>query len=70
MSRRQKPHQQPKPAAPVPTAEEEALAYLVNDKGLKKKEAQAAVDRFGAAKILANRNKERDEELAALLAKK
>lgn len=58
------------PAAPLPTVDEEALAYLVNDKGLKKEEAQAAVDRFGAAKIIANRNKERDEELAALLAKK
>jgi len=56
------------PATPLPTAEEEALAYLVSDKGLKKKEAQAAVERFGAQKVLAKREEERNAELEALLA--
>jgi hypothetical protein len=57
----------PEPAKPLPTADEEAAAYL-KEKGLSDEEAKAAVERFGAAAIFAKRHQERDAELNALLA--
>jgi hypothetical protein len=62
----------PEPApAPekMPTPEELATEYLTST-GLSAEEAKGAVERFGAAKILAKKNANLDVELDALLAKK
>lgn len=57
----------PEPEKPAPTPEELATEYL-EEKGMSAGEAGAAIERFGAAKILQNKNAERDAELKALLA--
>ena len=59
----------PEPPAPVKTAAEEATEYLVST-GLSKTEAEGAVERFGAEKILAKKTAALDSELDALLAPK
>jgi hypothetical protein len=59
----------PEPVKAAPTPEELAGEYL-KSKGLSPKEAQAAIERFGAAKILAKKNQELQEELDALVAPK
>lgn len=53
----------------LPTPEELATDYLKST-GLSDSEAKAAVERFGAAKILQKKNAALDSELEALLAKK
>jgi hypothetical protein len=57
------------PPVPEPTPEEQAAEYLVST-GLSQKEADAAVERFGARKILAKKQTALDAELDALLGKK
>lgn len=56
----------PEPVEAPPTPEELAAAYL-KEKGMKPGEAKAAIERYGAAKILQEKNAERDAELKALL---
>ncbi len=59
----------PEPAKPAPTPEELATEYL-KQTGLSDAEAAGAVERFGAAKILAKKNAALDAELDALVAPK
>lgn len=58
----------PEPAKPEPTVAEQAEEYLKST-GLSDAEAKAAVERFGAAKILQKKNAALDQELDALLKK-
>jgi hypothetical protein len=58
----------PEPEKPAPTPEELAAEYL-KEKGMSEGEATAAIERFGAAKVLQKKNAEREAELDALLAK-
>jgi hypothetical protein len=57
----------PEPVEPAPTPEALATEYL-KEKGMSEGEAKAAIERFGAAKILQKQVAERDAELNALLA--
>jgi len=50
----------------VPTPEEDAAAYFVG-LGMTQKDAEGQVERFGAARVLAMRDKKLDEELANLV---
>jgi hypothetical protein len=54
--------------APVkaPTLEEQAAAYF-ESKGYSAEDAQAQVEKFGAVRVLAQRDKELDDQLAAAL---
>jgi len=63
------PEAAPAPEVPekAPTPEELATEYL-KEKGMTTGEATAAIERFGAAKILFKKNAEREGELDALLA--
>jgi hypothetical protein len=63
------PEAAPAPEVPekAPTPEELAAEYL-KEKGMSAGEATAAIERFGAAKILQKKNAEREGELDALLA--
>jgi len=56
----------PEPEKPAPTPEELAVEYL-KATGLSASEADGAVERFGAAKILQQKNAALDAELNALL---
>lgn len=58
---------EPVKAEVVATPEETAVAYLVS-KGTNEADAEAHVAKFGAARILAARDKELDAELQASLA--
>ncbi len=60
--------QAPEPEKPAPSLAEQAEEYLKST-GLSEAEAAAAVERFGAAKILAKKNAALDQELDALLKK-
>lgn len=63
------PVKAPEPEKPAPTPEELAAEYLVST-GLSTTEAKAAVERYGAAKILQKKTAALDAELDALVAKK
>lgn len=56
----------PEPEKPAPTPEELAVEYL-KATGLSASKADGAVERFGAAKILQQKNAALDAELNALL---
>jgi hypothetical protein len=58
----------PAPPPPPPTPEEQALAYFT-EKGFSADSAKANVEQFGVARVLAMREKELDEKLAAAVAK-
>jgi hypothetical protein len=60
---------EPEVVKPEPSAEEQAAEYLVST-GLSEAEAKAAVERFGAAKILKKKQAALDAELDALVAPK
>jgi hypothetical protein len=59
---------EPEAPKPQPTAEEQAISYLVS-KGSSEDEAKSQVERFGVDRILSARNKELDAEVAALVSK-
>lgn len=57
------------PAEPALTPEEEAVSYFVG-KGFSDEDAKKNVEKYGAAKVLAKRNAELDDELNTLVAPK
>lgn len=60
--------QEKAPEVKESTPEEQAVSYFV-EKGMKEDTAKVQVARFGVSRVLAMRDKELDEQLAALVAK-
>jgi hypothetical protein len=58
----------PVPVVVPPTPQEQAESYFV-EKGMTPESAKAQVARFGTTRVLAMRDKELDDQLAALVAK-